>query len=377
MKHLHYFLTLLLGTILASCAAAPASPTPTPTPEPPTATPAPEITQTCLVTDVGNVDDGTFNQYAYEGLLEAVDDNDLPEPIVVESTEGADDSAFADNIAQCIDEGAQIVVTVGFLLQNATVEAARANPDVYFVGIDQDMTAVEDAPENAVGIQFREEQAGFLVGALAALAANHVDSDTIAGVYGVAVPAVQRFRTGYEQGAQYINPDWEIGTNILGEYTGSFVDREIGEDLAQEYLDAGASVIFGAGGLVGSSAIAYAARRDTYVIGVDQDEYITTFESGAGEGSENVISSAVKRVDQGVIDMVDVLSAGDIASFPGGDNYVLGVVRGGIGFAPPHEADLPESIYNEVRDVLGMMIDGEITVAMPQESTPEATAESD
>lgn len=367
-------LVLLLFAFLTGCVA---QPTPTPTPSPtdtPTPTPAPEMNRACLVTDVGSVDDGTFNQYAYEGLLAAVAENNLDEPLIIESEENAD---FQANIQRCVDDGATMVVTVGFLLQEATVEVARNYDDVFFIGVDQDMNAVENPPDNVVGIQFREGQAGFIVGVLAALAANETDSDTIAGVYGIAVPAVQRFRVGYEQGALYVNPDWEIGTNILGEYTGSFTETDLGVEAAESFIDAGASVIFGAGGPVGSAAIAYAADQGVYGIGVDQDEYFTTFEGGDRDNSQYLISSAIKRVDQGVIDMVEALATGRFQDFPGGQNYVLGVVRGGVGFAPPHESELPESIYSEVRRVIQAMIDGAIVinVVTQPEATPAVTVE--
>jgi basic membrane lipoprotein Med (substrate-binding protein (PBP1-ABC) superfamily) len=368
------FVVFVTLALLTACVA---QPTPTPTPAPTATispTPGPDIRTTCIVTDVGSVDDGTFNQYAYEGLLAAVDENNLEEPLVIESDENAD---FAANIQRCLDADSDIIVTVGFLLQDATIAAADENDDVFFIGVDQDMTAVDNPPDNVVGIQFREDQAGFIVGTLAALTANENNSDTIAGIYGVAVPAVQRFRIGYEQGALYINPDWETGTNILDEYTGSFSDTSLGVEAAERFIEEGASVIFGAGGLVGSAGIAHAAEQEVYVIGVDQDEYFTTFEEGDRDGAQYLISSAIKRVDQGVIDMVEALATGRFQDFPGGQNYTLGVVRGGVGFAPAHDADIPDSIYSEVRGIIQLMIEGDITinVVTQPEATPEVTVE--
>lgn len=274
-----------LSLLLLVAACLPATPTPTPLPTLiPTPTPVPGIESVCLVTDVGSIDDGTFNQYAYEGMLSAVDEFKLKSPTYYES-ESAEN--FLANINRCIDDGAEAVITVGNLL-----EAAANNPDVYFIGIDQNVAATDNAPDNVTGVQFREDQAGFLVGTVAALVANEQDSDIVAGVYGLDVPAVKRFRHGYEQGALYINPDWEIGVNILGRYHDSFDDTEAGIEAAQTFVDAGASVIFGAGGPLGSAAIRQAAAQGVYVIGVDKDEYYTTFGEGAVEGSEFLISSA-------------------------------------------------------------------------------------
>lgn len=318
---------------------------------------AQDIESVCLVTDLGRVNDGTFNQYAHEGALEAVDDFDLDYDFI----ETVSEADYTANIQTCIDEGFDIVVTVGFLIQDATTEAAIANPDVFFIGVDQFLV---DGPENFVGIQFREDQAGFLAGTLAALMANEEESDVIAGVYGIDVPAVKRFRNGYEQGALYVNPDWEIGTNILGAYADSFVDQAQGISLAQQFIGEGASVIFGAGGPLGSAAIAEAASQEIWVIGVDQDEYFTTFSGGTVDGAEYLISSAIKRVDQGVYDMIAALAEGEMEEFPGGQNYLLDAARDGVGLAPPHDADVPEEILEQVDDVQEGLIEGEITTGV-------------
>lgn len=311
------------------------------------------IESVCLVTDLGRVNDGTFNQFAHEGAEAAAEDFDLDYDFI--ETEAETD--YADNIQTCIDEGFDVVVTVGFLINDATSAAAEANPDVYFIGVDQ---FVMDGPENFVGVQFREDQAGFLVGALAALTANANEEEVIAGVYGIDVPAVKRFRNGYEQGALYVNPEWELGVNILGAYADSFIDQAQGISLAQQFIGEGAFVIFGAGGPLGSAAIAEAAGQEVYVIGVDQDEYVTTFGEGSVEGAEFIISSALKRVDQGVYDMIAALAEGDMDAFPGGQNYLLDASLNGVGFAPAHDSDVAEEIYAEVDAIREMLVSGEV-----------------
>ncbi|MDQ7034145.1 MAG: BMP family ABC transporter substrate-binding protein [Anaerolineae bacterium] len=214
---------LILALIAAAC--LPATPTPTPPATLiPTPTPLPGIGAVCLVTDVGTITDGTFNQYAYEGMLRAAEEFEMSDPTYYESQSHED---FIANINQCIEDGADAVITVGFLLQSATLEAAIANSDVYFIGIDQDFQNTEDAPDNVTGVQFREDEAGFLVGALAAIVANEQGSEVIAGIYGIDVPAVVRFRNGFEQGALHINPDWEVGVNILGRYHDCSVTQKL------------------------------------------------------------------------------------------------------------------------------------------------------
>jgi basic membrane lipoprotein Med (substrate-binding protein (PBP1-ABC) superfamily) len=333
-----------------------------------------DIESVCLVTDLGRVNDGTFNQFAHEGAVEATDDYDLDYDFIETEAEADYDA----NIQTCVDEGFDVVVTVGFLIQDATMAAAEANPDMYFIGIDQFLA---DGPENMVGVQFREDQSGFMAGVLAALVANANDEDVIAGVYGIDVPAVKRFRNGFEQGALYINPDWEVGTNILGAYADSFVDQAQGISLAEQFIGEGAFVIFGAGGPLGSAAIAEAASQGIYVIGVDQDEYVTTFSNGEVEGAEFIISSAQKRVDQGVYDMIAALAESDMEAFVGGSNYLLDAAGGGVGLADAHDSDISEEIWEEVDAIFEMLVAGDLDTGVDPVSGDladmEATEEPD
>lgn len=314
------------------------------------------IESVCLVTDVGRVNDGTFNEYAYNGMVQAAEDFDLDNTYIETQAE----TDYEKNINTCIESGYDIIVTVGFLIADATKTAAEANPEVYFIGIDQ---FLEAGPTNYVGIQFREDQSGFLVGVMAALMANEAGAETIAGVYGIDVPAVKRFRNGYEQGALLVNPDWEVGVNILGNYEDSFIDPAAGASTARQYIGEGAAVIFGAGGPTGSGAIAEAAKSGVYVIGVDQDEYFTTFGEGETEGAEYLITSAQKRVDVGVYSMVEALVNGDMDSFPGGGIFILDVANGGITFAPAHDAEVSEEITAIVTAIQTLMSGDEEAIA--------------
>ncbi|MFW5771839.1 MAG: fasciclin domain-containing protein [Phototrophicaceae bacterium] len=307
---------------------------------------APLISRVCLVTDQGGIDDGNFNQLASEGMFEAGSDFGL-ETTVIES---AGTSDFAPNIQTCIETGHDVVITVGFLLTDATLEAAETNPDVYFIGVDQ---FFEDGPENLVGNQFREDQAGFLVGVMAA---RMTESNVIAGVYGIDVPAVVKFRHGFEQGARYINPD--IVT--LGEYGESFIDSAGGANTAEQFMGEGADVIFGAGGATGTGGIQYAAAQDVWVIGVDQDEYFTNFGGGESPGAEYLMTSALKSVDVGVYDMLAALVGEPGYEWIGGGVYTLEAANNGIGVAPSHDADVPQEVINEVMEIFEMLKLGEL-----------------
>lgn len=303
-----------------------------------------EVESVCLVTDIGRVNDGTFNQFAYEGMVRAAEDFDL-DTTFIETTAQTE---YQNNINTCLTEEFDVIVTVGFLITDATHAAAAANPDVQFIGVDQFFA--EPLP-NLVGIQFREDQAGFLVGALAALM---TETDTIGGVYGIPIPPVVKFRNGYEQGARYINPD----INLVGVYIDDFNAADRGATAAEQLIGEGADVIFGAGGPTGSGAITRAANLGAYVIGVDQDEYNTTFGGGETPGAEYLISSAQKRVDNGVYQMIEVLVNGE--AFPEGSIYVLSIENDGISFAPAHDSDVPEDVTAQVEEVMAGLLDGSI-----------------
>lgn len=328
------------------------------------------IESACLITDVGKVDDGTFNEFAFDGLTAAGDDLDL-ETDYIETLAATD---YATNIQRCIDSGFDAIVTVGFLMQDATLAAATDNPDVYFIGIDQ---GYEMPPANLVGVQFREDQSGFLAGALAA---QMSESGIIAGVYGIPVPAVVKFRNGYEQGAKYINPD----IDVRGVYIQSFVDSVAGGETADQLISEGADVIFGAGGQTGSGAILRAAQQEVYVIGVDQDEYGTTFGGGETPGSEYIISSAMKRVDQGVYLSLAALVDGDMETFGGGTNRVLAAENDGVTYAPANDSDVPEEVTAVLEEILLGLQDGTIETGvdpvlgelLDMEAMPEATEEA-
>ncbi len=200
-----------------------------------------------LVTDVGRVNDRSFNQSAWEGVKQAGTAMGLTEGDGFKYIETQDTKDYADNIGQFVDGGYGIVVTVGFALGEATIAAAKTNPDIHFIGVDQFQG--ETLP-NLTGLIFHEDQSGFLAGALAAQLSK---SGTIAAVLGTdLVPPVVAFKEGYELGAKYINPDIKIiSTYHPGEMSQAFVDPEWGGLTAKQAIDQGADVIFGAGGSTG------------------------------------------------------------------------------------------------------------------------------
>jgi basic membrane protein A and related proteins len=317
------------------------------------------IDSVCLVLNVGNVNDGTFNQAAFEGMQAVAGDYALQDTNYYETD---DLSEAPTNIQRCLDEDYDIVITVGFQLADDTLEAAQNNPDHYFIGVDH---SVSDPIENYVGIQFRDDEAGFLAGYMAGLV---TETGIVGGVYGPPLPPLMRFRNGFEQGVALAARERDVPITPVGVYLDAFDEPDAGAEAARHFMLFGVDVIFGAGGLSGSGAILEAARQDTRVIGVDQDEYFTTFQAGEVPGAENIITSVLKRVDVGVYDMVSLLLDENFEDFPGGDNYSLSVAKGGISFANPHEADLAQDVIDRVIAVEEALAAGEVTTGVDPET---------
>jgi basic membrane protein A and related proteins len=360
----------LLLPLIAACGGAPAAEesaptaapaataTPAATAAPAEAEPAPETeapdmepVQVGLVTDIGKVNDGTFNEFAHAGATRAAEEFGL-DYRYIETVAQAD---YEANLQTFINEEYEVIITVGFLLEDANLAAAQANPDITFIGVDQ-FFADENAAPNLVGIQFREDQAGFLAGAMAGMM---TETGTVGVVAGLEIPPVVRFRNGFDNGARYVFPD----INLLGTYVPSFTDSAQGITTAQQMLGEGADVIFGAGGQMGSAAIAYAAQEGAYVIGVDQDEYNTTFERGATPGVENLLTSAVKRVDVAVYDQIRQVLEG---TFEGDGIVLYEAANDGVGYADFHEAAdaIPDSVKQRMQEILTKLADGSLTTGV-------------
>ncbi len=299
---------------------------------------SPDELQVGLVTDVGRVDDGTFNQYAYEGLMRAAEEHGL-DPRIIE-TESPD--AYQDNLERIIEEGCTLVVTIGSRTGAQVERLAARHSKVHFIVVDHEPS---DESQNVTGLVFAEDQAAFLAGALAGLV---TDQNTVGFVGGPDVIPVRKFRRGFENGLEQTNPRAEM----LDTTTESFTDVEAGEDAGRELVAHGADVVFAAAGQSGTGAIRAAAQEGAWVIGVDQDQWITTFQEGAVPGSERILTSAVKRVDRAVYEAVSRAVEGKLHG--GLIRFNLG--NDGVGLAPYHEADT--EVSSEVKGHINEIADG-------------------
>ena len=294
-----------------------------------------------LVTDVGKIDDKSFNQSAWEGVKQA--EKDLGAQVqYIETTDAKD---YDKNIATFGDAGYDVVVTVGFALGEAAGKAAVAYPDTYFIGVDQ---FLDKPAANQAGLNFPEDQAGFLVGALAA---QMTKSGKIGGVFATdAVPPVWRFGEGYRAGIAYINADAEVNIvyhNDVG-FDKTFVDPEWGATTANSMVDKGVDVIFAGGGKTGNGAVIAAAQKGIYAIGVDTDQYYTI-----PEAQKMLLSSAMKLITPGVFDLIKGAKEGTKPS---------GNVFGKAGYAPFHDLDgqVPAEVKAKMEEIQKGLLDGSI-----------------
>jgi basic membrane protein A and related proteins len=296
-----------------------------------------------LVTDVGEVDDKSFNQSAWEGVQQA---GTALGAAKVEYIETGDAKDYGANIDLFAGQNYDVIVTVGFALGEATGEAAAKYPEIDFIGVDQFQG---EAMDNYAGLIFPEDYAGFQAGVLAAML---TESDTIAAVLGTdLVPPVVAFKEGYEGGAKFINPDINmISTFHPGGMDVAFTDPEWGATTAKQAVDQGADVVFGAGGKTGNGALIEVAGVDgAFCIGVDSDQWETV-----PEAHNCLVSSAMKLITPGVADLVTLSNEG---SMPGG-NFI-----GATGLAPFHdfEDQIPQEVKDKLAEVEAGLLDGSIS----------------
>ena len=335
MKKLYVLLAALLiaAMVLPACAPAQADCTDE------------EVFCVGLVTDVGKINDKSFNQSAWEGVQRA--EQELGATVqYIETTDAKD---YAKNIGTFGDAGYDVIVTVGFALGEATVAAAATYPEVDFIGVDQFQAETVDG---VAGLNFPEDQAGFLVGALAAMMSQ---SNKIGAVCGTdAVPPVWRFGEGYKAGAAYADGMMGTTTEVFVVYHSdvgfdkTFTDPEWGASTAKSMMDQGADAIFGCGGITGNGAITAAAQAGAFAIGVDTDQYLTL-----PEAAPRMLSSAIKLITPGVFDLIKLSKEGN---FPSGNYF------GQAGYAPFHdlESEVPAEVKATMEEINAGLLDGSI-----------------
>jgi basic membrane protein A len=329
-----FAVVLALLTITSVLLAACGVPTPTPTTK----------LKVGVVLDTGGIDDKSFNEYTLKGARDAATTAGLEFSYLPSQST----SDFEKNIESLIAEGADLVITVGFPLGDATAKAAQRHPEVHFVIVDnayypglgcpstvKDCYTEAGGLSNVTSLMFAEDELGYLAGVLAACVSQN---GMVATVAGMEIPPVVRFVAGFQNGAKSVNPN----VVTLNQYIPDFDDPATGKVVAQDFINQGADVIFGVGGNTGNGGLLAAKEVGLMAIGVDVDQYYTY-----PAVQDVLLTSASKNVDVTARAAVQDFAAGRLT----GGIRMATVSNGGVGLAPYHdwESRIPQTCKDQVK----------------------------
>jgi basic membrane protein A and related proteins len=294
-----------------------------------------------LVTDTGKVDDKSFNQSAHEGAKAAA----AKANAFYKYIETQDAKDYAANISQFTNKKYDTIVTVGFLMADATTAAAKASPETRFIGVDQGYDPKAVTVKNVTGLIFPEDQAGYGAGYLAGLMTK---TNKLGQVLGLEIPPVQKYAKGFEAGAKAANPKVTVSTVYHPAADNAFNDPVWGAGEAKKQLAQGADIIFGAGGNTGNGALqevakASGAGKEKFCIGVDTDQWDTV-----PAAQPCLVTSAMKLISEGVT--LTLIQGKD------GDFTELQTV-GKASLAPFHDFDsvVPDDVKVKVAGIVKQM----------------------
>ena len=319
-----------------------------------------------MVTDAGTIDDKSFNQGTWEGILKAKDELNVDSNYIKPA--GTTEADYMKEIGNLYDTDYKFIVTPGFKFGTSIFKSQDKYTDAKFVIIDESPNNGKDGDErvvkvadNTVAVFFAEEQAGFLAGIATAL---ELKTGELGFIGGMKVPAVQKFNWGFQQAIKYANENLGTSMNIKAEnviYQGTFDNSAAGQQLAATMYDNGVKAIFTAAGGVGVGAINEAKTRgakgeDVWIIGVDVDQY----EDGVMENGKSIIlTSAVKKIQEATFNIIkDELDG----KFPGGQTLVFDAKTDGVGI-PEENPNLSKETTDKVADILSQIKEGKIVVA--------------
>ena len=321
MKRLLAF-ALVGAFVFAACGGGNASPSPTPATSTaaaasPTATPKP--IKVGLVTDIGGLNDKSFNSLANQGRLDAEKDFKVTTSV----TESKKQEDYVPNLTNYAQQGYDLVIAVGFLMTNATWKVAKQFPNVKFAIIDgapaDDAGKTQNLP-NVANLFFAEQEAGYLVGVIAATMAKDkvgkATHNTLCSMGGIPIPPVDHYIAGYQDAIKTVDPT----ATILNGYSNSFTDQAQGKEVGLNHISKGCDILFQVAGGSGLGYIAAAKEKGVYAIGVDADQI------DAAPGT--IITSALKRVNKAVYDTIGAVQKG---AFKAGDN-LFNASNDGVGY---------------------------------------------
>ena len=294
-----------------------------------------------MVTDLGSVNDKSFNQSAWEGLQKLEKDKGYE----VKYLEPKADADVLPNLLEFVNNGYDLTWATAATLEDAVTEIANDHPDAKLGIID---SAIE--VPNVASVSFKENEGAFLVGVIAGLTTK---TNKVGFVGGMEIPVIQKFAAGYREGVKAVNPEAKVIIN----YTGLFNRVDMGKSAASTIYNDGADIIFHAAGLTGNGVFNEATERkkdgqDIWVIGVDKDQSLEF-------GDDVTLTSMIKKVDEAVYAISQDLADG---KFPGGKVTEMGLKEKGVDIAPTSDKNVAPDVLKKVEEYREKIINGDIKV---------------
>lgn len=304
-----------------------------------------------MVTDMGGVNDQSFNQLAWEGLQKLEDETGIP----VNYTESKQEADYATNLDKAVDAGSNTVWGIGFAMAGAIRDAAEVNPDVHFAIIDNaypekghvnEETGEEDGLlDNLTGVTFKTQEPSFVAGYIAAMTTQ---TGKVGFVGGMKSDVLETFNWGFQAGVAYANKTEGKNVEVVSQYIETFTDAAKGKAAGQKMYSDGCDIVFACAGNAGNGVIESATEAGKMVIGVDKDQYDLA--------PENMLTSVMKNVDQAVIEVSKQAADGEEI---GGKNIELSAKDGAVGISEHHDL-MEDSVYETAVALFDKIKDGEI-----------------
>ena len=302
-----------------------------------------------MVTDIGQLEDKSFNEYSWKGVQEGAKAIGAPEPKVIVTKDVAD---YKQNIDEFVGQGFNVIVTVGFLIGTDTRAAAIVHPEIQFFGVDQFVAA--PAPPNLQGLLFTEAQPGYLAGLVAATVSKTGVIGTVGGRSDV--PPVLAYINGYRNGALAINPK----IKVLAQYAEDFNAADKGEAIANAMIGQKADVIFQVAGLTGAGALRAACTKKIWGIGVDVDQH-----ASLPDAAQCIITSAEKHLLNAVSQGIQRFASEGPQGGENG-NFVNDAKNDGVGLSPfTNLSPVPDGLQAKIDDAIAKFKDGSLDPCKP------------
>jgi basic membrane protein A len=291
-----------------------------------------------VVTDIGGLNDRSFNALANKGIKQAESELGVETRVLISKSNGD----YVPNLTTLAQQRFDLIIPVGFLMADATNTVATQLPDAKFAIVDFPAAALKDKPKNVQGLLFKENEAGYLAGYLAGLWAKDNNAKTVSTVGGQKIPPVDGYIAGFQAGAKKAFP----GIETLNAYSQDFVDQAKCKEIALDQIAKGSKVVFQVAGGCGLGALDAAQEKGAQGIGVDADQSYL---------GDHILTSALKKVDVAVFEAVKRAQEG---SFKGGTDVIATVENGGVGLGKISAEG--QKYADQVKEIQDQIAAGEI-----------------